>query len=163
MSGPGPQPNAADWLQQAERDLQAAKLLLSNDFFEWCAYASCQSSEKSCKAIVIALGTNIGEPGGLKTHTVRRLLGGLPPIPQHVDMAAALATLPLHDQQSRYPDEGGPGAPCSRYTRQTAEECVRLAEVAHDFAKQLVPKIATFWAGVASPPSPAAPAGPQTT
>lgn len=97
MSG-GAQPNHADWLQQAERDLLAARLLLEHGFYEWSAYASCQSSEKSCKAIVIALGTNIGDAGGLKTHSLNKLLGGLPSLQAHSEMANVLVALPLHDQ-----------------------------------------------------------------
>lgn len=64
-------------------------------------------------------------------------------------MANVLVALPLHDQQSRYPDEGGPGAPAARYTRETAERCVGQAQVARDFSTMLVPKIIAFWTGVA--------------
>jgi hypothetical protein len=51
---PGP---VSEWLFQAEHDLAAARAMMTQQFFDWAAFAAQQSGEKSVKAVRLALGT----------------------------------------------------------------------------------------------------------
>jgi len=44
------------WMEQAIYDLQAAKLSIDNNFFEWAAYQAEQAAEKALKAVVVHAG-----------------------------------------------------------------------------------------------------------
>ncbi len=49
------------WVEEASRELYAAKLLLENDIFELSVYHSQQCAEKALKAVLILLGKEIHE------------------------------------------------------------------------------------------------------
>jgi HEPN domain-containing protein len=42
---------SSDWLKQAERDLDQARLSLREGFYEWACFAAQQSAEKAVKAL----------------------------------------------------------------------------------------------------------------
>src|SRR5690348_1124500 len=41
------------WLLQAKFDLEAAKISLNNNYYEWACYQSVQSTEKALKAVLV--------------------------------------------------------------------------------------------------------------
>ena len=94
-----------DFLLQAKRDLEQARLSLREGFFEWAAFAAQQAAEKAVKAVFQRLGAVAWG------HSVAGLLEELAqklPVPEALlDAASELdkAYIP-----SRYPDalpEGG--------------------------------------------------------
>ncbi len=44
------------WIEQAEHDLGAAKILLDSNYHEWVCYQSIQSVEKSLKSVIVHAG-----------------------------------------------------------------------------------------------------------
>jgi len=44
-----------DWLNQAEKDLQAAKISEENQHYEWACFQAQQSAEKALKALLLYL------------------------------------------------------------------------------------------------------------
>ena len=63
---------SADWMKQAERDLENAKYELKGGFYEWSCFLCQQAAEKAVKAIYQKLGA---EAFG---HSVAGLLKKLP-------------------------------------------------------------------------------------
>jgi len=61
-----------DWLGQAERDLEQARLAQANGHHEWACLAAQQAAEKAVKALHLALGQ---EAWG---HVIARLFKELP-------------------------------------------------------------------------------------
>jgi len=61
-----------DWLRQAEKDLEKAKLDLEGGFYEWACFTSQQAAEKVIKAVFQRLH---GEAWG---HGTKALLENLP-------------------------------------------------------------------------------------
>lgn len=57
---------SSDWLKQALRDLESAKVQKQNNFFEWACFISQQAAEKAIKAVYQKLGA---ESWGLQPMT----------------------------------------------------------------------------------------------
>ena len=61
-----------DWLRQAEKDIDKAKLDVKEGFYEWACFTSQQAAEKAIKAVFQRLH---GEAWG---HGTKALLENLP-------------------------------------------------------------------------------------
>ena len=115
-----------DFLLQAKRDLEQARLSLREGFFEWAAFAAQQAAEKAVKAVFQRLGAVAWG------HSVAGLLEELAqklPVPEALlDAASELdkAYIP-----SRYPDALPEGAPFQRYRRGEAERLLGHAEAVY--------------------------------
>ncbi len=139
-----------EWAAQARRDLEVAKHLLHNSYYEWAAYAAQQAAEKAVKALRIALGTDVKE---IKVHEMSKLLGTIPSLAPHSDpLLGRAGELDEHNQQSRYPGlrGRGPDAPMNTYTRSDAEDVIGIAEAVVDYADQILRAAVAFWAGSGS-------------
>ena len=42
-----------DWLDQAERDLERAKIDVQYAYWEWACFTAQQAAEKACKALLM--------------------------------------------------------------------------------------------------------------
>jgi HEPN domain-containing protein/predicted nucleotidyltransferase len=95
---------APGWLQQAESDLEIARITAQAGRHEWACFAAQQAAEKAVKALHLHLGQ---EAWG---HLVTRLLTELPnTVPSMlVEKARSLDTL---YEPTRYPDAFPAGAP----------------------------------------------------
>jgi HEPN domain-containing protein len=137
---PGP---VSEWLFQAEHDLAVARAMMTQQFFDWAAFAAQQSGEKSVKAVRLALGTPIDS---IKVHGVDELLadtGRLHPKPDPI--LARASELNAHNAGSRYPGVRGATAPASAYQRQHAEDAIKIAEALLAFCDPLCARIDQFW------------------
>ncbi|MDI6690265.1 MAG: HEPN domain-containing protein [Candidatus Bathyarchaeota archaeon] len=112
-----------DWLRQAKKDLKHAKKSIGLNDYEWSCFSAQQAAEKGVKALFQALRA---EAVG---HSVSLLLKKLPknhvPNEQLINQAKALDR---HYIPSRYPNFHPEGAPLDYYTREDAEEAVKIAE-----------------------------------
>jgi HEPN domain-containing protein len=112
----------SDWLRQARKDLQHA--LKSIDFgdYEWSCFSAQQAAEKGVKALYQALRA---EAFG---RSVSMLLNRLPRqyIPDE-KMVNRAKVLDRHYIPARYPNFHSEGAPLDYYTREDAEEAVKIA------------------------------------
>ncbi len=124
-------PNRAlDWLRQAVRDLDHARLSLEQEQFEWACFAAHQSAEKAVKALHLARGQ---EAWG---HVVRKLIDELPPdcSPQP-DLLDAARVLDSYYIPTRYPNGHPEGAPFEHFGALQAREAIRHARSILEFCR----------------------------
>ena len=119
-----------DWMNQAKRDLQQARILFENQGYEWCCFATQQSAEKAVKALFQKLGADAWG------HSVTMLLSNLPEsIKPAVDIIDKAKELDHHYITSRYPYCYPIGAPFEYYTKSEAERSVQYASEVISFCK----------------------------
>ena len=127
---------SADWMKQAERDLENAKYELKGGFYEWSCFLCQQAAEKAVKAIYQKLGA---EAFG---HSVAGLLKKLPekykPSAELIERAKELdkAYIP-----TRYPNVHPEGAPFELYTENEARRLINYAEEILKFCKDILSRI----------------------
>jgi len=112
-----------DWLRQAKKDFGHAVKSIDIEDYEWSCFSAQQAAEKAVKALYQALRAEaIG-------HSVSMLLKKLPkkysPKQELVDLAKILDR---HYIPTRYPNFHPEGAPLDYYTKEDAEEAVKIAD-----------------------------------
>jgi HEPN domain-containing protein len=121
---------SADWLLQAERDLEQAEDSRLAGRHEWACFAAHQSAEKAAKALHLSLGQ---EAWG---HVVARLLMELP---NDIDVSGELVekakVLDNFYIPTRYPNGHSQGAPFEHYGRLQSEEAIRYARSILEFVR----------------------------
>ncbi len=124
---------SADWMDQAEGDLEHARSDLRGGFYDWACFSSQQSAEKALKAVFQKLGA---EAWG---HSVADLLQELSKsrqIPKElVDLALELDKVYI---PARYPNAHPSGSPRKRYTKNEAQRIVEYAAKIVNFCKGLL-------------------------
>jgi HEPN domain-containing protein len=120
-----------DWLEQADWDLDHARLATREGHFEWAAFAAQQAAEKACKALHLYLRS------AAWGHDVTQLLGVLPaghqPPSDLLDRAKALDK---HYLPARYPNGFDAGTPRQHYTRREADQAITDAEAIIGFCRR---------------------------
>ncbi len=121
---------AADWLKQAERDLEQVKLSEAAETFEWACFAAHHAAEKAVKALHLH---HAQEAWG---HVVARLLRDLP---EGVEVPALLGqkarVLDNFYIPTRYPGSHAEGAPFEHYGPLQSEEAIAYAGEILDFVR----------------------------
>ena len=103
---------SADWLRQAQRDLNHARNALEDRDLEWACFASQQAAEKAVKAVYEHYH---GEGWG---HVVSKLLMGLPGQTRATeDLLETAMRLDKLYILPRYPNGFESGAPGDYYTQ----------------------------------------------
>lgn len=124
---------SADWMDQAQGDLEHAKSDLEREFYDWACFSSQQAAEEAVKAVFQKMGA---EAWG---HSVADLLEELLSrcaVPEAlIDVALELdkAYIP-----TRYPNAHPSGSPRRRYTRLEAERMVAHAQQIVQFGEGLL-------------------------
>ena len=130
----------AAWLQQAESDLEAARVLSAARHHSQAVWFAAQAVEKAHKAILAALGLRYQERHykhlGHNTAEIARLLPEALHEPLDPQIAAMVSTLESIASRSRYPapaqttGAGGVVAPTVSMTdsRQEIENAMRLLD-----------------------------------
>jgi HEPN domain-containing protein len=97
----------ADWLRQAEADLEHARHAHKDGHFEWACFTAQQSAEKAAKALHLSLGQEAW--GHSVTELFDALRAGVPAVDGSLlDRARALDKLYV---PTRYPNGLPAGAP----------------------------------------------------
>ena len=112
-----------DWLRQARKDLRHAEKSVNGEDYEWSCFSAQQAAEKGVKALFQALRAEAF--GHSVSMLLKRLPGRYAPNQGLVDRAKALDR---HYIPTRYPNFHPEGAPLDYYTRQDAQEAVKIAE-----------------------------------
>jgi HEPN domain-containing protein len=122
---------AADWLNQAVRDLDQARDSQAADRHEWACFAAQQAAEKAVKALHLHVGQ---EAWG---HVVVRLLRELPPDVRAeealIEQGRVLDTFYI---PARYPNSHPEGAPFEHYGPLQSEEAIRYAGAIIEFVRR---------------------------
>lgn len=112
---------SADWLNQAQRDLEQAEASMQADRHEWACFAAHQATEKALKALNLALGQQAWG------HTLTRLWAAVPgkgdlqpPYPEALD--DRLRLLDGFYIPTRYPDSYPEGTPGEHFGRLQSEQ-----------------------------------------
>ena len=101
---------AADWLEQAERNLRLGETAARDDLHEWACFASHQAGEMALKAVYAAL---IGDTRG---HSLTALIRGLAlPVQPGADLVERVRILDAYYIPTRYVDSHPEGAPHEHY------------------------------------------------
>ncbi len=124
---------SADWMDQAQGDLEHARHDLQAGFYDWACFSAQQSAEKAVKAVLHKMGI---EAWG---HSVADLLIALR---QHHPVSDDLVDLALELDKAyiptRYPNAHPSGSPRRRYTRTEAERLIHHAEQILRFCEGLL-------------------------
>jgi HEPN domain-containing protein len=124
-----------DWLRQAHDDLDHARLAAREGHLEWAAFAAQQAAEKACKALHLALGTDVWD------HDLTALLGALPVAHRPgSDLLDRAKGLDRHYIPSRYPHGFAQGTPRDHYTSREAEQAIADAAAIVDFCARSIPR-----------------------
>ena len=117
---------AKDWLAQAERDLDHARISADAKQHEWACFAAHQAAEKALKALHYARGE---EAWG---HVVRQLLDGLGAPEKLIQKGQVLDTYYV---PTRYPNGHASGAPFEYYGVLQSSEAIRYAGEIIEYAR----------------------------
>ncbi|MBI4288150.1 MAG: HEPN domain-containing protein [Chloroflexi bacterium] len=122
----------ADWIRQAERDIEHARRSIEAKDYEWACFAAHQAAEKAVKAVYQKIGA---EAWG---HSITVLLTELPGKRKSTTLLDASKELDRHYIGTRYPDFHSTGAPGDYYTRKDAERAVGNAQRVIDYCKDIL-------------------------
>jgi HEPN domain-containing protein len=120
-----------DWLRQAEKDIEKAKLDLESGYYEWACFTSQQAGEKAIKSVFQRLH---GDAWG---HGAKALLENLP----YEDSSQLMEDAKLLDKfyiPTRYPNGLPEGIPHDYFTRKEAEEAIRAALKIYEWCKSKI-------------------------
>lgn len=124
---------SADWLYQAEGDLDHARNDPQDGFYDWACFSAQQAAEKAVEAVLKKTGQEVWG------HSTADLLDALA---EQVSVPGDLRNITLELDKgyiaTRYPDALPNGAPRDRYTRTEAERFVSHAERIAEFCKGLL-------------------------
>jgi HEPN domain-containing protein len=120
----------ADWLAQAERNLQMARTLFEGKIFEGACFHCQQAAELAVKALLESSGRRA------TGHDVRELLE-LSGVTDQELMEQA-GTLDRYYIGPRYPNAFSAGAPKDHYYQRDTVEAIRFAETILGFVKEQI-------------------------
>lgn len=119
---------SADWLSQAEHDLDHARTARAAAHHEWACFAAHQAAEKAVKALHYR---RLVEARG---HSVRALLEALDPAPS-ADLVERARTLDSFYIPTRYPNGHASGAPHVNYGERQSRQAIEDAEAVVEYAR----------------------------
>ncbi|MBI4726068.1 HEPN domain-containing protein [candidate division TA06 bacterium] len=137
-----------DWIKQADRDFEIAKIAFTKRYYEWAIYASQQACEKSLKSILHLL--NQKHEILLQTHSIQDLIDLLPTefskfnkyLKSNKTPNKLCATIDQHITRCRYPvpfkKNSSPGA---IYKKKDAEEVMNISRDIIEICKAHISKI----------------------
>ena len=124
---------SADWMDQAQGDLEHARSDLEREFYDWACFSAQQAAEKAVKAVFLKLH---GEGWG---HSVYRLLSELnKKTTVSQDILNAAKALDKHYIPARYPNGFDSGIPGDYYTEKDAQEAIANAKEITEFCEGLL-------------------------
>ena len=124
---------SSDWLKQAERDLDQAKLSLREGFYEWACFAAQQSAEKAVKALCEKHNVII------RTYQLMGLMKALNDFEDITDEVYQKGVvLDRFYIPTRYPNGFTNGAPMEYFFHEDAEGAISDAETVIKFCRSKI-------------------------
>ncbi len=135
-----------DWLEQAKRDLKAAKDSQEHTNFEWACFQSQQSAEKSLKSLLLMF--NVDAWGHSLIHLFERIKNEIVDVPSYdPDFLDSIFTMcqELDKQyiQPRYPNNFSSGYPAQYYNKKNSQECINYAENIFSYVEEEINKVSS--------------------
>ena len=122
---------AADWFQQALRDLEQAESSRRDGRHEWACFAAQQAAEKAVKAVHLSLAQDAWG------HVVARLLSELP-VAVPMDLVEKAKVLDGFYIPTRYANSHAEGPPFEHFGVIHSDEALRYARETIEFARPYV-------------------------
>ena len=123
-----------DWLKQAERDLEHAKMDLKEGYYEWACFSARQAAEKALKALYQSLGKIAWG------HSILGLLDGLKDEFNVENLINCAKVLDKYYIPTRYPNGFPSGSPSDYFTEKDAKEAIENASKIIRFCKDNIPE-----------------------
>ncbi len=124
---------AADWLKQADQDLDAAVDSAAAGHHEWTAFQAQQCAEKAVKALVQSLH------GAVRGHSVTEILRQLPAtVGVNEKLLHAAQELDKVYFNSRYPNGFPSGSPSDYFDEKNSRELLNHAREILEFCRSKV-------------------------
>ena len=127
---------SADWMDQAQGDLDHAKSDVEREFFDWACFSAQQAAEKATKAVFQKMGA---EAWGHSVADLLLELSSKRSVPG--DLIDGGLELDKSYIMARYPNAHPAGAPRHRYTRTEAQRMVEHAEKIVKFCEGLLSEV----------------------
>ena len=127
---------SADWIYEAERDLEHAKNDANSGFYNWACFSAQQGAEKALKAVFQKMGAEAW--GHSVTGLLKELSSRAQIAPELEEMCQELdkAYIP-----TRYPNALPSGSPSQLYNRSEAERLIRYGDRIVEYCKGLLSTI----------------------
>jgi HEPN domain-containing protein len=119
---------AADWFEQALRDLEQAESSRREARHEWACFAAQQAAEKAVKAVHLSLAQDAWG------HVVARLLSELP-VDVPADLVEKARVLDGFYIPTRYANSHAEGPPFEHFGPLQSDEALRYAREIIEFAR----------------------------
>ncbi len=123
---------STDWMAQAIRDLEKARLDVQYEYWEWACFTSQQAAEKAVKGLLLKYGKVVW--GHAITPMLRELKEA--PVPPQLILAAQL--LDAYYIPARYPNGFASGKPADYFNREKAEQAIQAADEIIQFCQNLL-------------------------
>jgi HEPN domain-containing protein len=123
-----------DWLAQAQRDLEKARIDHQYQYWEWVCFTAQQAAEKAVKALLLFQGK---EAWG---HAITPMLRALENPPAQAKLIEQAQLLDAFYIQTRYPNGFSEGKPADYFNQSKADEGIRAAESIFQFCQDHLPE-----------------------
>jgi len=114
---------SGDWLRQAERDLDKARLDHEHGYFDWACFTAHQAAEKALKALYQS--RNLSVRGHSLLHLLRGMAADAEP---SEELLHAARVLDRYYVEARYPNGFPEGAPLDYFDAQLSQEAADAAD-----------------------------------
>ena len=121
-----------DWMEQAWRDLEKARLDVRHGYYAWACFTAQQAAEKAVKALLMYQGHDVWG------HGITALLRALPSPPIPEVLLERARVLDSYYIPTRYPNGFPAGKPADYYSQAMAEEAVRAADAIMRFCQDSI-------------------------
>jgi HEPN domain-containing protein len=122
-----------DWLDQAERDLERAKIDVQYAYWEWACFTAQQAAEKACKALLMQRGQIVWG------HAITPMLRRLEDLSIPAEMIYQAQLLDGYYIPTRYPNGFAEGKPADYFNATKAKEALDAAGSLIRFCKDHLP------------------------
>jgi HEPN domain-containing protein len=118
-----------DWLNQAQRDLEKAKIDFQHQYWEWACFTCQQAAEKAVKALLLFQGYDAWG------HAITPMLRSLEEPLIQPDLIEKSQILDAYYIQTRYPSGFAEGKPADYFNQSKAREALDAAQSIFKFCQ----------------------------
>ncbi len=123
---------SADWMSQAVRDLEKARLDAQYEYWEWACFTSQQAAEKAVKGLLFNFGKVVWG------HAITPMLRDFAEAEIPPELIVAAQLLDAYYIPARYPNGFSSGKPADYFNREKAEQAIQAAHEIIQFCQNLL-------------------------